>query len=263
MKTRKLPVPTLVFGSFSEGWSSDFFEKFAPLEGKERIKNKTYKLAFDEIHISQSIVTEVVKSETEKVIVRAPGDLQEFISVENTLGKLHIRFKNAVNISTKKISVKIFAKNLNKITVTSSAEVLVRDKILQDKIEIDVKSSGQIHADLEAEDVAIEVVSSGNFSGSISAKNLKANVFSSGRIYALGMAKTAEIQAKSSGKFSGTEMLVETANLEAASTGWIDLSVSSKLSADASYHGKIFVKKIGKMKVIKKEETEGGVVDVI
>ena len=60
----------------SDGWSG-----FSNNEGTGPITDKTYFGNIDQIQVSTSINAEVVKSDTEKVVLSAPSDILEYIRV--------------------------------------------------------------------------------------------------------------------------------------------------------------------------------------
>lgn len=68
------------------------------------------------------------------------------ILVENNGGDLHIHYKSGfrINLSTKNVKVKIFAKDFSSIKANSSADVIVKDKFTQDKMSIATSSSGSL-----------------------------------------------------------------------------------------------------------------------
>jgi len=235
---------------------------FVPKEGKGPIEDKEYNLDFDAISVAQSINAEIIKADTEKVIVTAPSDILNDILVEKTGDKLNIHFKPGLNLSAKKVSVKIFAKDFSKIEASSSADIKVRDKFTQDKTTIKVSSSASIDGDFEANDLEIDGSSSGSFSGKIWAVDLDVDVSSSADVNISGKAKKADMDASSSGSIDANSVTAEYAELKASSSGSINLSVSNTLSATANSGGSVDITKKGNLQVISKTENSGGSVDV-
>ena len=245
--------------SNSEGNGSLF--NIMPKEGKGPIKNKTYNFSFDEISVAQSINAEVVKSDEEKIIVTAPSDILDDVLVEKLGEKLYIHFKPGINISTKNVAVKIFAKEFSKIEASSSADIKVKDKFTQDKTVVKVSSSAVINGEFEANDLEIDVSSSGTYNGKVWAVNLDADVSSSGDINISGKAKKADLDASSSGSLDAGNVQAEVADLKASSSGSISLAVSQALSATANSSGSINVS--GKnIQIVTKNENSGGSVNV-
>lgn len=251
-----------VFSSCNSNSDGGKIFNFVPKEGKGAIENKEYNLDFDEISVAQSIRAEVVKADQEKVIVSAPSDILNDILMEKTGDKLYIHFKRGLNISTKNISVKIFAKDFSKIEASSSADIKVRDKFTQDETTIKVSSSGSISGDFEANDLEIDGSSSGSYSGKVWAVELDVDVSSSADVNISGKAKKADMDASSSGSIDANGVTAEFADLKASSSGSVSLSVSNTLSATANSGGSVEVTKKGNLQIISKNENSGGSVNV-
>ena len=231
-------------------------------QGKGIIKNKEFVMSFDEIKVSQSISAEVVKSDTEKVVITAPSDIIDDILVDNVDGELHIHFKPNLNISAHNVAAKIFVKDFSKISANSSASIKVKDKFTQEKTDVDVSSSASISGDLEANDLSIEVSSSASFSGNIWAVNLSSEVNSSGDINISGKTKNAEMDASSSGTLNAKNVIAENANVEASSSGTVNLSVSNQITASANSSGDINITRKGNLTNVNKKESSGGSVSI-
>lgn len=186
------------------------------------ITDKTYSGDFSSIEVSSGLDAEVIKSDTEKVIISAPSDIQDRILVENNSGELHVHFKSGfrINMSTNNIRVKIYAKDFNSIKANSSADITVRDKFTQDKMNVSVSSSGSINGDFEANDLSMKSNSSGTYKGSVWAVN---------------------------------------ASAEASSSGDVSLAVSKQVTASASSSGDVVVYKNGNPSVTKNESSSGSV----
>ena len=88
-------------------------------EGKGAIVEKAFPVDFDEITVQQSIKAEILKSDSEKVVISAPSDLMEYVEVTNVGGNLSIGFKNGTNINANNISAKIYAKDFSEIEANS------------------------------------------------------------------------------------------------------------------------------------------------
>lgn len=239
----------------------DGWDVFSGNEGKEPITDKTVEGEIDEIKVSTSIDAEIFKSNTEKVVVSAPADIMQYIKVENNAGKVRIYIKSdfGKSISTKNVKAKFYVKDFTKVVADSSGDIKIVDAFTQDKVEINVYSSGNIEAtNLEANNFKIDVNSSGDFSGKIWAVNLEANASSSGDIIIHGKAKNATLQSSSSGDVKAKELMVENANLEASSSGDIAVSVSKSLNARATSSGEITVYKNGNLEQSNIQKSSAG-----
>lgn len=226
------------------------------------ISEKEYKFDFDQIQVSTGIDAEVIKSDVEKVIIFAPNNIIDDVEVENAGGKLHVRMKPGLRLNLSgnlNVRAKIYAKDFNSVKAASSGSITVSDKFIQEKMAISVSSSGSINGDFEANDFSIAASSSGDYSGKIWAINLNAEASSSGEIDLKGKAKQAVMQVSSSGEINASELVAETATLQASSSGSVDLAVSRQLMASASSSGDVTVYRKGEISVTKNESSSGSV----
>lgn len=264
MKTLSISILSafFLFTSCNVKSDSGFPFSIMPKEGTGIIKNKEYKMEFDEIKVAQSINAEVVKASEEKIVVTAPSDILDDILVENNGGQLYIHFKPNLNISARNVAVKIFAKDFSSIKASSSAKIIIKDQFTQDRTDIAVSSSGTIKGNLEANDISLEASSSGSFSGKIWAVNFEGKASSSADVTVSGKAKNAIISASSSGSFDAKEMIAENADIKASSSGSVDLSVSKQLDAKASSSGDINITKKGALNVLSQNKSSGGSISI-
>ncbi|MGA9212258.1 head GIN domain-containing protein [Kaistella sp.] len=265
MKTLTISVLAAFFTLSSCNVKSDnggFSFNVVPKVGTGPIKNKEFKMSFDEIKVAQSINAEVVKADEEKVVITAPSDIIEDILVENNNGKLYIHFKSGVNISARNVSAKIFAKDFSAVKASSSASIKIKDQFTQDRMNIEASSSADISGNLEANEMSINVSSSGSFTGKIWAVNLKSEATSSGDINISGKTKNANLSASSSGTLNAQKMIAENADIKASSSGDVSLSVSNQLNASASSSGDISIYRKGNLNIISKKESSGGSVSI-
>ncbi len=234
----------------------------APKEGKGIIKTQEFVKDFDEIKVAQSISAEVVKSDTEKVVITAPSDIMDEILVDNVDGKLFIHFKPNRNISARNIAAKVFVRDFTHLEATSAAKILVKDKFTQDKTDVEVSSSGRITGNLEANDFSVDVSSSGYFSGEIWAVNLDAEATSSGDINLSGKAKNAALKASSAGTVDAGKLTAEISDIQASSAGNVTVATTNQLNASASSGGNIAVYRKGNLHIVSQNESSGGSVTI-
>ena len=252
----------LFFSSCNTKSDNGFPFNLAPKVGNGIIKNKEFKMSFDEIKVVQSISAEVVKSEEEKVVITAPSDILDDIMVENTNGKLYIHFKSGSNISARNVAAKIFAKDFTAVKASSSASIIFKDKFTQERTDIEVSSSADITGNLEANEMSIDVSSSGSFTGKIWTVNLESEATSSGDINISGKAKNANLSASSSGTLNAQKLIADNADIKASSSGDVSLSVSKQVNASASSSGDINITKKGNLNILSSKESSGGSISI-
>lgn len=239
----------------------DGWEFFSGNKGNGTIIEKTYDGDIDQIKVSTSIDAEVIKSDTEKVVISAPSDIMDNIKVALKGGVLAVYVDSGFgnNISTKNVKAKIYVKDFNQLSADSSADIKVLDTFTQDKVDVYISSSASVDvANLEANDLRIYTNSSGDFSGKVWAVNLGAYASSSGDINIFGKAKNATMDSNSSGDLKATDLIVENAILSASSSGDIVTSVSRSLTANANSSGEITVYKKGNLEQTQIHKNSGG-----
>jgi hypothetical protein len=218
---------------------------------------------FDEIEVSQAIDAEVIKSDIEKVVIYAPENIMDEVLVDINGGKLHIHYKTGIRVmDSHNVSAKIYVKDFNKLNANSAAKITVKDKFVQEKMDIEVSSSGSVSGDLEANDFDISTDSSSSFSGKIWAVDLDVEASSAASIDISGKAKNAEISSSSGSSISAKDVIVQNVKAEASSGASVDISASSSIKAEASSGGSINVYKKGNITSVTKEENSGGSVNI-
>ena len=121
-----------------EGDKSNWVEKVVNKENGP-IQHKEFNGDFDEIQVSQAIEAEIIKSETEKVVISAPQSIINEILVDNEGGRLHIHYKPGIRVmNISKVTAKIYAKDFKKLLADSAARIIVKDKFTQEKKDVEV-----------------------------------------------------------------------------------------------------------------------------
>ncbi|MCW3162712.1 head GIN domain-containing protein [Chryseobacterium oryctis] len=228
-----------------------------PLRQKEISGN------FDEIEVSQAIEAEVIKSETEKVVISAPESIINEILVDIDGKELHIHYKPGIRVTNNnRVTARIYAKDFTKLKANSAARITVKDKFTQDKTEIDVSSAGNISGDLEANDFDVSVGSSGSFEGKIWAVDLGLEASSAASVDISGKAKNVNVSSSSAGSISAQNLVADNVTADASSGASVEISATATVNAEASSGGSINIYKKGELKNVVKEESSGGSVSI-
>ncbi|MFC6267300.1 GIN domain-containing protein [Frigoriflavimonas asaccharolytica] len=233
-------------------------------EGKGPIKEKTVTENFSRVEVSNAIEAEIFKSTENKVVISAPYDILEYVDASlQSDGTMRIGINNNsswnTGISTKNIRVKIYTKELTFVEANSSAEITLRDKFSNEKMEVNVSSSGEMMGDLETNNLKMYIGSSGEFEGTIWADVGDISVNSSGDANLKGKIQNAAISVSSSGYLDGKNLEIKNGKLEASSSGSLDVMISVNANADASSSGSINIKKMGNAAITKSESSSGSV----
>lgn len=229
---------------------------------KGPVQSKEFNITFDEIKVAESISAEIIKSDTEKVVISAPEEILDDILVENEGGKLYIHFKSNNKFSLPNVAAKIYAKDFTKLEANSSASIVLKDQFTQDKTEVHVSSSGDISGDLEANDLKIGVSSAATFKGKVWAVNLQADTSSSGDLKITGKTKNAVFNSSSGGSILAEQLIAQNAEIRSSSGGDILVSVSDQLNASASSGGDVTVIKKGNLQIVNQNTSSGGQITV-
>jgi len=218
---------------------------------------------FDEIEVSQAIQAEIIKSDVEKVAISAPENVIDNVLVDISGGELHIHYKKGIRVmNNHNVTAKIYAKDFTKIEANSAAGIVVKDKFVQEKTNIEVSSAGSVSGNLEANDFEISAGSSSSFSGKIWAVDLDIDASSGASMDLSGKAKNAEVSSSSGGSISAKNLVADNLKAEASSGASIDISAASSINAEASSGGSIEVSKKGNVTSVTKQESSGGSVSI-
>ncbi|MDR6923121.1 MULTISPECIES: head GIN domain-containing protein [Chryseobacterium] len=227
------------------------------------IKQKEFSGDFDEIEVSQAIDAEIIKSETERVVISAPENIINEILVDNSGGKLHIHYKPGIRVmNINKVTAKIYTKDFTRLNANSAAKITVKDKFTQEKTNIEISSAGNITGDLEANDFDITTDSSSNFSGKIWAVDLDIDASSGASIDISGKTKNADISSSSGSSVSASGVVADHVKAEASSGASVQISAVSSVKAEASSGGSVDISKKGPLQNVTKEESSGGSVSI-
>ncbi|WP_326982191.1 DUF2807 domain-containing protein [Chryseobacterium sp. MYb264] len=227
------------------------------------LKQKEVSGEFDEIEVSQAIDAEIIKSETERVVISAPEGIINEILVDIDGKELHIHYRPGIRITnSNKVSAKIYTRDFTKLKANSAASITVKDKFTQEKTEVDISSAASISGDLEANDFEISVSSSSSFSGKIWAVDLNLDASSAASVDISGKAKNADISSSSGSSVNAKNVMADNVRAESSSGSSIEISAIAKVDADASSGGSVNVYKKGNLSTVNKTESSGGSVSI-
>lgn len=240
------------------GWVDKVIEKESG-----PVKQKEFNGNFDEIEVSQAIDAEMIKSETEKVVISAPENIINEILVDNDGGKLHIHYKKGIRVmNSHNVKAKIYTKDFSKLTANSAASITIKDKFTQEKVSIDLSSAASVTGDLEANDFDISAGSSSSYSGKVWAVDLDIEASSAASLDISGKSKNADITSSSGSSVSAKDLIVDNVKADASSGGSLQVSAVASVDAEASSGGSVDVSKKGELKNVTKQESSGGSVSI-
>ena len=149
------------------GWDSD------QIEASDNVVTETYKLQpFEEVRMTCVGQVEIIQDESKDgtIELTAPDNYIELYKFESNDKELRVGFrKNNINITTKKVKIRVYTSDLIKLQNSGAASISM-DSLDTDRLEIVNSGVGSISISGISDDVVI--VNSGV--GSINAENLKA-----------------------------------------------------------------------------------------
>ena len=227
------------------------------------VKEREFSGDFDEIEVSQAIDAEIIKADVEKIVIFAPENIIDEILVDNSGGKVHIHYKRGIRVmDSHNVKARIFAKDFTKLNANSAGVIIVKDKFVQDKMHVEISSSGSVSGDLEANDFDISADSSGSFNGKVWAVDLGLDASSAASLDITGKTKNVDISASSGSSISAKNVIADNVEAESSSGASVEITAASSVRAEASSGGSIQVSRKGELKNVQKEESSGGSVSI-
>lgn len=246
-------------------------EKNEPSQWLPDVKNQNHGSAqekefvgnFNEIEVTQSIEAEIVKSDVEKVVIKAPSNVINDILVERDNDEITIKYRPGIRVmNANNVKAIIYAKDFEKLKATSAAIITVKDKFMQEKTEIEASGAAEISGNFGANDLKLTVSSSGVIDSKIWAIDLEIEASSAGEMRLKGKAKNAEISTSSSSSVKAKDVIVDHVKADASSSADIEVSAFRSLEGEASSAGSITIYKNGELSVLKKDESSGGSITI-
>ena len=138
---------------------------------------------FKSVKTSGSIDVEINSGDTYAVTVEDDDNLLPYIVTEVNDGTLDIHYKNNTSINNDHAKVYVTAPSLDKVVVSGSTDVDIRDVLKNSqKIEMSISGSGNIKGAVDAPAISVEVSGSGNVDLKGSTKDFDCSVSGSGDI---------------------------------------------------------------------------------
>lgn len=166
--------------------------------GKIVTENRTVNEPFTKIEASRGLDIEVIQSEVLSISVEADDNLLEHIETKINNGILKISSDKNIRRSKSK-KIKVTVTNLEKISVSSAAEVEIKNTLITPSISFKASSGGEIEAIVEAEKITCNSSSGGEISLHGKALFIDVSVSSGGEINAEELLSNQVIASASSG----------------------------------------------------------------
>jgi hypothetical protein len=192
------------------------------VKGNGKIINKTRNVgSFDAVGVSGSFDVFLVAGDEGKLDISVEENLESYLITEVNNGTLKIKWKNGVNIRTSsKTTVTVHFKSINSLAMAGSGDIIGKDKIKGNSLDVAVAGSGDIKVDMDVE-------------------QLEAAVSGSGDIELSGKATDFEAAVSGSGDVDAYDLKTEKAELKISGSGSIKVSVEKEIVARVSGSGNI------------------------
>ncbi|MGI9530776.1 head GIN domain-containing protein [Lutimonas sp.] len=192
------------------------------VKGNGKTINKTRNVgSFDGVGVSGSFDVFLVAGDEGKLDIRVEENLEKYLITEVNNGKLKIKWKSGMNIRTSsKTTITVHFKSINSLAMAGSGEIVGKDVIKGNSLEVALAGSGDVKVDIDVQEVETAISGSGDIELSGTAKELEAAVSGSGDIDAY-------------------DLKVEKAELRISGSGFIGANIEKEIEARVSGSGDI------------------------
>lgn len=176
---------------------------------------------YDRILVTGAFKVALVHGTEGKLDIKIEDNLLDYLITEVEDNQLVIKWKKNTNIRTRKsVHVVVPFKDLEKITLTGSGDVISTDIIKSSHFETVLSGSG---------DIALNV----------DAKSIISKITGSGEIKLFGNTDKLKVLLTGSGDFNGVKLKAKDVDAKITGSGNIDLFVSHKIDAKVTGSGDI------------------------
>ncbi len=191
---------------------------------------------FTSVSVGEAINVVLVPGNENKAELRVSGiDLDEVLTeVNSSRLKIHLESGRHNNID---VDITLTYKSIERLKVSSAADVSTKGPIKASNLEISVSSAGDADLELAVGVLEVAVSSSGdaNFSGWVTSQN---------------------VEVSSAGSYDGSDLKCDEADVSASSAGSARISASKRVDASASSGGS--VKYSGDPDKVRESSSSGG-----
>jgi hypothetical protein len=195
--------------------------------------------SFEEVDVEGAIDVYVEQGSLAPVRVEADENLQSYIEVGASNGRLVVKSKSGYNLKpTKKIKLYVTAPNYRKLEVSGACNIYSTNKInLQNRLAVEVSGAGDIRMDVTGPEVSAKVSGSGNV-------DMK------------GETRDFNLEISGAGNAKCYELLSEKTSVEISGAG--SAQVFASVSLDAQVSGAGSVKYKGNASSVNKQVSGAG-----
>ena len=174
---------------------------------------------FSSVSVGEAIDLVLIQGNANQAVVNARGiDLSDVLTeISGSRLKVHLDDGRYNNVD---VSIVLTSKAIDKLQVSSAANVETEGVLKADDLEVAVSSAGEAELELSVVDLEVDISSSGELSVS-------------------GTAQTQDVEVSSAGSYNGADLKCKEADVSVSSAGSAKLNVTGSLNANASSGGSV------------------------
>lgn len=190
--------------------------------GNGNLTEKTRNVgSFNGVGVSGSFDVFLVEGNQGKLELSVEENLEPYLVTEVSEGTLKIKWKKGVKVrTTKATKITVHYKKLNKVALAGSGDIVSKNKVSSNDLEVALAGSGDINLDLDVQ-------------------NLKAAISGSGDISLTGNTVDFTGAIAGSGDIKADELKAANAELVISGSGTMKVHVENKIKARISGSGDI------------------------
>jgi len=172
------------------------------VNGNGKLVEKTRQVGnFESLGVSGSFDVFLAKGQEGRIELSVEENLEPYLETEVEGGKLKVRWKKGSNIrTTKSTKLTVFFEEVNGVALAGSGDIISRDPLVANEMEIAVAGSGDVRLQLQVGSAVAEVSGSGDVELSGTCTEFEAAVAGSGDIKAYELkSEKAELKISGSG----------------------------------------------------------------
>lgn len=146
--------------------------------------------SYDKVQVSGFFDVDLIAGEEGKITLEGEENLLDFVAIEVIGNELKIGTQRDKRISTskgKKIQITVPFQTLNEVSLAGSGDVTTKNTITSRQFTTILSGSGDLHLDVEANDVTAKLTGSGDIVLKGKSENFNCNVVGSGDITAVDL----------------------------------------------------------------------------
>lgn len=196
-----------------------------------------------------------------RVEVYTSDNIVELLDIYVKNNTLYVGFKKNVNVSYNKLEVRVFSEKLNKISVSGSGDVKLKNGLKTDELKIAIAGSGDIqgndiactglnisiagsgdvkHQNITCTDLRVSIAGSGDLKlDNVTCQNAEASVAGSGTVVLSGSTQEATYKISGSGDLFASDFQAKRVSASVSGSGDIKCHASDFLKVRTSGSGSV------------------------